>query len=35
VPFTVLVDGDGIVVGRWAGERSVEEIEGALLLLAG
>lgn len=35
VPFTVLVDGDGIVVGRWAGERTVEEIEGALIRLAG
>lgn len=34
VPFAILIDGDGDVVARWAGERSVEQIETALTELA-
>lgn len=35
VPFVTLIDGEGNVAGRWAGERSIEEIEAALTQLAG
>jgi cytochrome c biogenesis protein CcmG, thiol:disulfide interchange protein DsbE len=29
-PFTVLVDGDGVVVARWSGERAADEIAAAI-----
>ena len=35
VPYTILLDGDGLVTARWAGERPLETIEGALRSLAG
>lgn len=35
VPFVILIDGDGTVVERWAGERSVDELAAALDGLAG
>lgn len=34
VPFVVLVDGDGIVTERWAGERTVDDLAAALEGLA-
>lgn len=30
VPFGVLIDGDGVVTERWAGERSIDELAAAL-----
>jgi thiol-disulfide isomerase/thioredoxin len=33
VPFVILIDGDGDVAARWAGERSLEEIAAALTQL--
>jgi thiol-disulfide isomerase/thioredoxin len=34
VPFVVLIDGDGNVVQRWAGERDIAFIEASLVALA-
>ena len=33
-PFVVLLDGDGVVVDRWAGERDITDLESALQALA-
>jgi len=34
VPFAVLIDGDGVVTARWAGERSIDDLAAALETLA-
>ena len=34
VPYVILIDGDGRVTDRWAGERAINEIAGALESLA-